>query len=168
MKKYLLLLLATGLIIAGCKYTKKQAIEFNNKLSAISDSLYSRGKAAGVVINEAITNKDFAPVGIAGKKLEAFVREKIEAVKGMENVAGSENLKAAMLDFLEYEIKVSREAFGPFGELKAESTEEEVQAAITNLMDKSKDETTFMVKLKTAQSEFAKRNKFEIAKEKSE
>ncbi len=168
MKKFLLLLLATGLMIAGCKDTKKQAVEFNNKLSVISDSLYSRGKAAGKVINAAITNKDFAPVAVAGKNLETFVKEKIETVKGMENVAGSENLKAAMLDFLEYEIKISREAFEPFGKLTPEATEEEVQAAITNLMDKSKDETAFMVKLKTAQEEYAKKNKFEIAKAKSE
>jgi uncharacterized protein YcfL len=47
MKKYLLFLFATGLLIAGCKDTKKQAVEFNNKLSVISDSLYSRGKEAG-------------------------------------------------------------------------------------------------------------------------
>jgi hypothetical protein len=70
-----------------------------------------------------------------------------------------------MLDFLEYEIKISREAFEPFGKLTAESTEEEIQAAITNLMDKSKDETNFMVKLKTAQEDYAKKNKLKLLKQ---
>lgn len=162
MKKFILPVLASLLVMVGCKDSKKQAIEFNNKLSAISDSLYSRGKVVGGEINKAITSRDFSTVGVAGKNLENFVTEKISAVKAMDNVAGSENLKAAMLDFLEYEIKLSRDAFGPFGKLTAESTQDDIQAVINNLVDKSKDESAYMQKLKTAQQEYAKKNKFEV------
>ena len=90
-----LLALSTGLIMAGCKDSKKQAIEFNNKLSAISDSLYSRGKVVGGEINKAITSREFSSIAVAGKGLENFVVEKISAVKAMDNVGGSENLKAS-------------------------------------------------------------------------
>lgn len=162
MKKFILPVLASLVFLAGCKDSKKQAIEFNNKLSAISDSLYSRGKVVGGEINKAIMSKDFSSVATAGKGLESFVVEKISAVKAMDNVAGSEDLKAAMLDFLEYEIKISRDAFMPFGNLTATSSDDEVQAVIKNLMDKSKDEATYMQKLKTAQQDYAKKNKFEV------
>ena len=110
-----LLALSTGLIMAGCKDSKKQAIEFNNKLSAISDSLYSRGKVVGGEINKAITSREFSSIAVA-----------------------------------------------PFGNLKPDCSQEELQGAINNLMDKSKDEASYMQKLKTAQQEYAKKNKFEV------
>lgn len=156
------MLTATVVAFSACKSDKKSALDFNNKLSAISDSLYTKGVGLGKKIQSGNISGDYSALANAGKDMAAYVTGKITEVKDMKDVGGSEKFKQAMLDFLEYEKNICTEAIGPFTSLNASSTPEQKKAAMDNLISKSKEEEQVMMKVRDEQSKYAEKNGFKI------
>lgn len=159
MKKVYLAFLCLAFAFAGCMSgEKKKVFDFNQKLAGISQGLASKGTAFGTELKAAVNSKDFSKTASTCKDLKDYVDAKIEEVRATENVGGSETLKATMLEFLQYEKQLITEGFEPFGRMNKDTPEEEVQAAVKAMMDKSTDENQYLSKVQKEQKLFADKN----------
>ena len=105
--KYLFFCIAVlSIAITGCKSDKQKAIELNNKLASINDSLYKRGVNLGVVIRTSSSTHDFSKIAQYGSEMETFIDAKIVEVNKLENVAGSDKYKDAVAEFLNLEESI--------------------------------------------------------------
>ena len=82
----------------------------------------------------------------------------------MKDVSGSENFRAAMLNFLSYEKKMIKVYFTAFETLDSSSTSDDIQKHMNDLIAVSKDEEAQLQKVREAQDEYAKKNGFVIEK----
>lgn len=156
-----LIFLSTGTLQAQ-KARINDPIVLNDYYVSITDSLYQLGQQWGTVFNQAYKSKDFNPLIKQNKMMLSFVERKQKEVMNQRDFAGSENLRLALLDFLSYEKRLINEAFLPFEKLKNSATEEQIQAALDKLVDVAKLEKEELLKVETAQREFARRNNFTI------
>ena len=164
MKKFFLPFLAALVILSGCKGDKKAAFDFNEKLAAISYNLESKGREFGAELQPAMQSNDYSKLSTITTSLKKFIDEKREDLKNTKNVGGSEKLKSAMIEFLDFEKELISDAFEPFGKLDASSSEEEKQAAVQNLIKKSEDEGKYLTKVQQAQKEYADKHGFKLEK----
>lgn len=162
MKKIFLPLLSALILLASCSGNKKKAFDFNQSLAKISETLNSKGVALGTQLKTAMATKDFSSVATSCKDLHSYIDEKLVDLKGMKDVAGSEKLRSSMIDFLGFEKELVSQAFDPFAKMDANTTEEEMQTAIDNMMEKTKEESGYLLKVQSAQKEYASKNGFKI------
>lgn len=166
MKKFFVPFIAVLILLAGCKGSNKKAFEFNEKLAAISSTLYSKGKEFGTELQPAMQSNDFSKLSAISASLNKFIDEKLTELKDTKDVGGSEKLRSAMIEFLDFEKGMIKDAFEPFGKLNENSTEEEKQAAVQNLVKMSADEGKYLTRVQEAQKEFAAKNGFKVEEKK--
>lgn len=166
MKKILLPFIALMLLLQSCGSDKKKAFNFNQTLSGISKTLNSKGVTMGAELKSALNSNNYSSFNTMNEDLGKYIDEQIEVVEKTENVSGAEKFKESMIDFLKFEKVMVTDAFRPVGKLDANSTPEEKQAAIDNLMEKAKEESTYLTKLQRVQKEFADKNGFKVEEEK--
>lgn len=162
MKKIFFPFFIVLLLFQSCGSAKKKAFDFNQKLAGISKTLNSKGVAFGTELRSAINTNDFSALDSMATALNKYISDQIIVVKNTENVSGSEKLKNAMLDFLNFEYKLVTEAFVPFGKLNTNSTEDEKQAAINTMVEKTKDESSYLLKIQAEQKDYATKNGFKL------
>jgi hypothetical protein len=161
MKRILFALIAVAFVFQSCS-DNKAAFDFNQKLAGISETLNKKGTELGYDLKTAMTTRDFTKVKDRCNELKTYIDEKITEVKGTKDVGGSEKLKTAMLDFLNFENELVADAFVPFGKMDQNTTEEEMQTALDNMQEKTKEENNYLVKVQEAQKEFAEKNGFKL------
>ena len=144
------------------------AIQFNDYLVSITDTLYMYGKEWGDQFNEANESKDFTSLSPVRIKIEEFAARKFLEVTTLKDVKGSEKLRAAMLEFLAYEKLMINEHFAPIEKLNSSSTDDDVQKHLDALTTAGKAETTALKKVNEAQKDYAKKNGFTIEEDKAE
>ena len=115
----------------------------------------NRWKDVIAAINTAQTTKDYSKVGTLGKELVSFLDDKIKEVSNMENTEGSEKMKDAMIEFLQFEKRTAQDGLSPYQNMNADTPEEEVQTTYQNLSNMATEEATYLTKLQSAQREFA-------------
>jgi hypothetical protein len=162
MKKILFPLLAVLIVLAGCSGNKKKAFDFNQKLAKISEELNSKGTLLGTQLKTAMTSKDFSAVAATCKDLHSFIDTKLTEMKDTKDIAGSEKLRTSMVDFLSFEKELVTEAFDPFAKMDTNTSEEDMQSAIDKMMEKTKEESSYLLKVQSAQREYASKNGFKI------
>ena len=156
-----LLLLCT---LAGPSVLKAQTpTEFNDKLVAITEGLYSKGQEWGKQFNAAYEAKDFTSLTNKRQQLEQFVTQKLAEVKAMKDVKDSKTLREAMVNFLEFEKGMIDRAFKPMESLGKNPSQEQVKAAYDQLTTYSKEEQVALERVNKAQEAYAKANGFTIA-----
>lgn len=161
--KYLFFCIAAlSIAITGCKSDKQKAIELNNKLASINDSLYKRGVNLGVVIRTSSSTHDFSKIAQFGGEMETFIDAKIVEVNKLENVAGSDKYKDAVAEFLNFEKKLMRDALLPFAKLDKESSRQQINDAMQHLVNVAKDEEKYLMGVRATQREFAAKNKITL------
>jgi hypothetical protein len=165
MKRLLPFVLAL-LVITSCNNDKKNAKEFNDTLAQITLDIEARGKEIGTGLSTGVQTRDFSTVATKTSELQAYITEKIKVVEDMKNVGGSEDLKASMLSYLKFEKEVVGDAFVPFGKMGPNTTEEEINTAAQYIMERSKDEATYMTKLRSEQLKYASKNGLQMEKAK--
>ena len=148
----------------------RTALEFNDQLTTITDSLYAYGQRWGRQYNE--INKSRAkevhnPMTFSSLKpyrqsMELFVDRSITQLKAMEDVKNSKDLRVAMIGFMEYEKKMVTLAFKPIEQLKPTATTGELQTVLEQLKTYSKAENAELQKVAAAQEAYAKSNGFAI------
>ncbi len=153
------------LFVAGQKQFKT-AIDLNDYLASITDTLYNDGVKWGEAFSKANANKNFSTLSVPRKKLESFIQRKQLEVLLMKDINGSENLRLSMLEFLFFEAKMAAEAFLPLEKLNSQSTDDEIKRAITSLTDMAKEENKYLEKVVAAQEAYGKKNGFTIEAEK--
>jgi hypothetical protein len=162
--KVLVLLVVVG---AGSNsYAQLTPLQFNDKLVAITDSLYVRGQDWGNHFNEAVKNKNFASLRPYRIDLERFVDQKIIAVRAMKDVRNSRSLRLAMLEFLNFEKGRITKAFRPLESLSSKASSEQINAKIEKIREYSKEENVQLEKVNAAQEAYGKDNGFKIEESK--
>ncbi|XZF12606.1 hypothetical protein ACTHGU_12525 [Chitinophagaceae bacterium MMS25-I14] len=156
----------TGTYTFGQKI--KTALDMNDHLAAITDSLYAKGREWGDKFNAAAASKDFKSLAPYRQSIDQFIDRKITEIKGLKDIGGSQELRMAMLDFLGFEKKMITTGFKPVENLPADATQEQMQKAIDDLTAASQDESGYLQKVKDAQEAYGKKNGFSITPDKEE
>ncbi len=152
------------MLLSGIWSIKAQTpLQFNDDLVVISDSLYSKGQQWGVTFNNARKDGNFTILKQQTLYLLAYIDAQTLYVQDKKDVKNSKPLRTAMLDFLDFEKQMVSEGFKPFESFNASTPPEKVQAALDNLVEKSKDEDAFLKKLGAAQEAYGTENGFKIA-----
>ena len=159
-RTYFLLLFILAAVTAAKAQT---AIQMNDKLASITDSLYSGGQRWGAQFNKSFASGNYTPLKPITDELLGYINVKTAEVQKMKDVKNSKPLRVVMLEFLVFEKKMISEGFRPFEVFDATTTKEKVQAALDNLTQKSNDENTYLKKVAAAQETYAKENGFKIA-----
>ena len=138
------------------------ALEFNNKLTALTDSLYKLGNNWGQKFVEARESGKFYSLYSVRVGLENFLnRKKMELLK-MKDVEGSDKLRLSMLGFLFFESNMIENYFAPLEKLTASSTEAEIDELIAQLSKATEMENRELQKVAAEQIAYAERNGFTI------
>jgi hypothetical protein len=162
MKRYLLGIL---LLLAATASTFAQtAIEFNDKLTTVTDELYKYGGEWGTAFQAAFKTKNFTTLTPMRKKLEAFTASKLASITAMKDVENSKPLRMAFIGFLKYEQSLIGQAFVPFEKFNSSSSDNDIKAAIDKLTKLSQSEQSELEKVVKAQEQYAKENGFTIEK----
>jgi len=140
----------------------KTALELNDRLAAITDSLYAKGQLWGTQFVSASKSKDFTTLKPYRENIQRFITSELKAVKTMKDINGSEKLREAIIEFLNYENKMVVEGFLPVEKLGKTATEDDVQKVIKDLTAKSEDEAYYLKKVSLEQEAYAKKNGFTI------
>jgi elongation factor P--beta-lysine ligase len=162
MKKTLLPLLAVFLLLQSCTDNKKKALAFNEKIAGISQTIYGKGREWGAELQPAFTMQDYSKLKEKTDDLMVYITHQIDTVSAMDNVGGSEKLKTSMVEYLKFEKMLIGEVFVPFSSMDSTTTDEQRQAAIQRLQDRSKDEAEYLEKVRAEQTEYAKKNGFKV------
>jgi hypothetical protein len=145
-------------------------IDYNNYLSSMTDSLYSKGEKWGTKFAAIKAgDRDFSKLKIYRKNISEFIILNKAEIKRMEPVGKSgEDLKHAVLSFMEYELEMIETAFMPIENLNASSTETEFQNAMNKLINESDREGDYVKMIRTAQSIYARDNGFTLDRDEEE
>jgi hypothetical protein len=159
-----LFILATFISTAGISQKYTTALEFNNYIVTINDSLYKYGSAWGTKFVESRTSHKWEELTPHRLKLENFIQKKREELKKLAPFKGSEDLVASMLDFLKMESQMAWKAFAPFEAFDENTSSDEMKDATDNLMRQTKVENEKLEQLRAAQDRYATKNGFSIEK----
>lgn len=140
----------------------KTAIDYNDYLVSITDTLYQLGQQWGDQFNTAYQSKDFKSLTPVRIKIEQFASRKFLEVTTMKDMYGSEKLRAAMLEFLAFEKIMIAEHFTALEKLNSSSTDDEVKKGLEVLTTDSKSEAVALKRVNEAQREYAQKNGFTI------
>ena len=162
MRKRFPFILGILLLLLGCNADKKKAYDFNQKLFEISDTLNKKGTRIGTEVAMAVNTRDFSKVDRINEELLAFIELKSAELKKPPNTAGSEKLKAAMIEFLQFEKDMVSNYFVPLGKMNAATSDSAIQFAVDQMVEKSKDEGSYLQKVQVAQKEYARSNGFTV------
>lgn len=164
------LLLAATVLFGSNLYAQKAktALELNDQLASITDSLYARGQEWGSQFNTIMNgSKDFKSLAKYRMDIEKFIDRKLVEVRGMKDINGSANLREAMISFLQFEKHMIQVGFSPAEKLPSNATEAQIQEVITKLTEESKNEGAVLDKVRTEQEAYAKKNGFNIETDKT-
>jgi hypothetical protein len=141
------------------------ALELNNYLADITDSLFLGGREWGSAMVKAKETGNYSTLAVSRRKLENFIeRKRIDVVK-MQDINGSEKLRLAMLDLLFIEGKMIKEAFLSFEKFNSQTSDADIDKAIAYLQEKATDEAVFVNEVRKAQDAYARKNGFTIEEE---
>ncbi len=140
-------------------------LEFNDKLTQVTDSLYARGQAWGLQFNQAYKSKDFKSLTSYRQGMVQFINANIARINAMKDVKNSKPLRMAMISFLRFELHMATDAFQPMEKFTPSSTNEEIKTAYDNLKALSGGEEPELAKVAAAQEAYAKENGFRIETE---
>jgi hypothetical protein len=144
------------------------ALELNDYLASFTDSLYQGGREWGKTLNAVVTSKKFDSLAGPRKKMDDFITRKQAEIKDMKDINGSEDLRKAMLEFLDFEAKMIKDAFLPLEKFTATSPKEDIKKAIDDLIAMAATEKDHLSKVNVAQEAYAKKNGFTIEKKDDE
>ena len=156
----MLLVVCSSLVATAQNF--KTPLELNNYFASINDTLYAGGKEWGNKLRTVMDSKAFDSLTPIRTKLQQYITVKQLQLKTMKDVGGSEKFRLAMLDFLNYEEKMMKEAFTPLEKLNKNSTDAEIKTAIDGLINLAGNEEAELKKVHLAQNEYADKNMFKI------
>ena len=153
-----------GLIIICCfschSATKEQAQNMSAALLTINDSVSFKGRALGKCISMALRDKDYSRIGPLRQQYQDYIDSCGRAVKHMNDVGGSEQMRRAELAVLGFEKTMVQNDLVMFEKLKPESTPSEISVLFQIGNKDAKKEADFIAKFKEIQQEYAKKNGF--------
>lgn len=166
--KILLTIAATlclGFYSFGQTKSKMKPLEYNDYLSATTDSLYKYGADWGNTLTSAIQSEkhDYTQLKEPRTKISSFIIRKKKEINSKPPVGvGGEGMKQSMLSFLDYEYEMIEKSFIPFESISSSASDADIQKMIDKLTEDTKGEEAILKMVAAAQTAFAKQNGFEI------
>lgn len=159
-------------IVAACMFASfsvsaqkpTTALELNNYLAAVTDSLFQGGKEWGKALNIVVQTKRFDSLAGPRIKMEQFITRKKAEIQGMKDINGSQDLRNAMIEFLDFEWKMITEAFKPLEKFTTNSPQADIKKTIDDLIAMAANEKDALAKVNAAQEAYGKKNGFTIEK----
>lgn len=157
-----MLLLIPG--TAAFAQKKMTPLQYNDKLAAVTDSLYNLGLEWGNQFQQIDAgDKNYGQLDAARKRIAGFTTRKIAEIKREPAVgAGGDKLKAAMLEFLAFEQRMIESAFQPMEKLHSNSSPAETESALKKLTGFAEQEGEALKKVNAAQEAYGKQHGFEL------
>jgi hypothetical protein len=172
--KILLTIAATlclGFYSFGQSKSKMTPLEYNDYLSATTDSLYKYGSDWGNILTTAIQSEqhDYTQLKAPRTVITNFIIRKKKEINNKPAIGvGGEGMKQSMLSFLDYEYGMIEKSFIPFESISRNASDADIQKMIDKLTEDTKGEESVLKMVAAAQTAFAKQNGFEIEKETTE
>jgi hypothetical protein len=148
------------ILLQNCKSDKGTAYDFSHFIESTYKSFYSRNEQLAAFLRSAMKTMDFEKFTTEEANLEKYIDKQIVKVTNRENVSGSEKLKAAMIEYLNFEKEILGFCSVSFGIMNETTTADEKQAALDNLRQLTRKETQYRINLYRAQQDFAAKNGF--------
>lgn len=155
----LTLFVATAAFIATAQQPTT-ALELNNIMADITDSLYEGGSKWGAAFSEAYKSGRYELLKPHRESMWQFINKKLDYVNTMKDINNSKPLRLAVIEFLLYEKQLLKEAFLPFESLKPGVSQEEVNKLIDKLSTLASKEKDMTAKVNEAQEQYASENGF--------
>ncbi|HMR91007.1 MAG TPA: hypothetical protein PKC69_01780 [Chitinophagaceae bacterium] len=150
------------LITASAQKKFDAAIDLNDYLATITDTLYTGGGEWGTQLSQGKAAKNFSPLEKTRMKMELFCYRKHYELSKMTPQFGSQELIQALKDFLDFEIQLISNHFTPFEKMNASTPMEKIDKQLELLTAAAQDEGTALKKVNDAQVAFANKNGFTL------
>ncbi len=160
------ILLLFVLSLCSVKTFAETALQFNDRLVAITDSLSARGTAWGNKYGELSESKNYKELTPYRVGMQKFIDKKIAELKVTKGVGkGAPEFIKAMIEFLTFERQLTN-SFVPFEKFNSSSSEDEMKKAMDDLTEATKKEDAMLKNVGAAQEAYAEKNDFAIAEPK--
>lgn len=150
-------------LIASCGHNSQDALKLNNTIVAINDSLFDKGKVWGEEFKISYNTGSFSALYPLRLDMQQFVERNVDMVKSMRDVGGSEELRKAEIDFLQFEQEAIKTMSG-FESFNETTDSLLIEQSVSALLLVSKTEQEKIDALKDLQYKYAKANDFELTK----
>lgn len=146
---------------SSCDFNKKEkCIALDNTIAAINDSLLRYGAQWGDELNIAVNTLDFSGLPPIRQQMQDYIDRKIEFVKGMDNIGGSEKLLEAELEFLQAEREIITTKLAPFERFDDSVTMDVLSTTYADMQYSALKERDLLEKIHTLRDEYADKNGF--------
>lgn len=155
----------TGILLivlaCSCNFNKKEkCIRLDNTISSINDSLLRYGAEWGDELKIAINTLDFSGLQPIRIKMQGFIDRKIEYVKGMDNIGGSEELLKTELEFLQTEKEIVATKLAVFERFTDSVTMDQLSNAYADMQLSAVKEQDMLKRIHTLREQYAEKNDF--------
>ncbi len=163
MRSRFFILITAGLFLMLQQAKAQTAKEFSKKIETSTIDLYSKAALWGTTfITQYNGDGNYGQLKAVRTDLADYIDEQLTYFKEVENVGGSESLKAAVISFYEYEKGLVQDGFGPFDKLNKSSGDEEINTCRSNLKEQSRKEYDFTQALNKERRAYAAKNDFSL------
>jgi hypothetical protein len=138
------------------------AYDMDLLLTSSMDSLSEMGNEWGTVFAEVSTTYEYEKLKPVRERLVNLLDQRIGMISGIEDLDGSEEYRASVIEFLSYERKMVMEAFVPFELLTETSTQEEITALISKINEMVEKEKELMDKVSGLQEDYIFDNELDL------
>jgi hypothetical protein len=161
--RFPLLFIAAFITLIACNSKKTSTpLQVNQHFASISDSLWNYGINYATALKQALQDKNFTTLTPLRLKIQSFAQRKRTELSTMKDVKDSKDFRLAMLSFLDFEIDMTNKIVA-MESLSASTPQEEIDAAVQNLIETGRKESKYVNDVRAAQSIYAHNNGFAIA-----
>ena len=148
-------------LACSCDFNRKEkCIALDNTVAAINDSLLQYGAAWGDELKIAVNTLDFSGLPPIRQEMQVYIDRKIEFVKAMDNVGGSEQLLETELEFLEAEKEIVTNKLTAFERFDDSVAMDALSTAYADMQYSALKETDLLKKIHDLREEYAEKNEF--------
>ncbi len=155
------------LLTISCCYFKSMAqtpILTNNRLSAVTDSVYKMSATWGTKLSQIeLGDKQFINLAPYRLQLQLYISLETMKLSVMHDIGGSYNFRQSVLNYLKYEREAIDKRLKPFERLDTNATSEDVKKLMDLLVSEAAKEQQYMGQVRIQQNEYVRKNNLKFA-----
>ncbi len=162
MLKKLIVIAALPVIFVACSSRAKSAVDYNNKIIALENSLQPDVEATENSVAKYFDGAKFDSIAVVGGRMEGIVQKKIDEINAMTapDAKNVNTFKSAVIDYFKF-IKSLYTDYKEYGLADTEEKRAEVALDIQKIVNRKQDALN---DLQSAQKKFADANGFRLEK----
>ncbi len=148
-------------VLGSCNINKREdAIKLSAALMVANDSLSFYGREWNEELKIAVNTKNFVELPRSRRRLELYIDRKIDELKAMNDVGGSEKLRQSEIDILSFEKSVIQSKFAVFEQFNESTPMDQLTKAYEALLQMRDEEVKKMSAFEKLQDSYAEKNDF--------